>query len=79
MGAGMKMNGGFFPLDWFSVKFFKPNLSIGMLRIWIFRTVPCTAMILRCSGSHDNILVRKIYYPTLTCFSLIFLGQNVLF
>lgn len=65
VGAGMKVNGGFFRQDWFFVKFFKPNLLIGMLQIWRFKTVPCTAMIVSCSGSHDNIWLENIS-PTLT-------------
>lgn len=51
----MKVNGGYFRQDWFSVRFYNRNLLIGMLQIWRFKIGRCTVMTLSSSGSRDNV------------------------
>ena len=57
--TGTKANGGFFHPVLFCVKSFNLNSSIGMSQIWRFKTVPCTAMIMSCSGNHDKYSTRR--------------------
>ncbi|KAJ6758316.1 EPHRIN TYPE-B RECEPTOR [Salix koriyanagi] len=56
--AWMKVNGGFFQLDWLRVKFYNLNLLIGTLQIWRFKTARCIVTIMSCSGSHDKCQIH---------------------
>ncbi|CAL5435672.1 unnamed protein product [Camellia sinensis] len=51
--AWMRVNGGFFLLDWFCVNAPNPASLIGTSQIWRFKIVRCIVTTSSCSGSRD--------------------------